>query len=108
MSSYERLDIIGNIGGIERLTSRAGRPFCSMRVAVNRDHQKTVWYNVLLFGALCNEESLARYGNGDLVMVEGNPDCRIYLKKDGTPDISHDLIASRYPQILAKGKGSTN
>lgn len=108
MSSYERLDIVGHIGGIEKLTSKAGRPFCSMRVAVNRDHQKTVWYNVLLFGALCNEESLARYGKGDLVLVEGNPDCRIYFKTDGTPEISHDLIASRYPQILSKKGQSSN
>lgn len=101
--AYERIQFVGNIGRIDMRESKAGHKFCSMSVAVNRDRTKNtvVWYNVLFYGPLCNEEYISRYKQGNMILVEGRPEHTIYVRGDGSPAISHDVIAMGLPERLS-------
>ena len=105
MSSLEKIFIIGNIGTMEDVVSKAGNSYLRMSVAVNRHtgNQKTaVWYSVFLFGKMAeNKEGLKRVlTKGRLVYVEGRPETQAFLKKDGTPGVDNIIIAERLPLLL--------
>jgi single-stranded DNA-binding protein len=82
MRSYEKILIVGNIGSVEQLHSKAGNSYLRMSVAVNRitGNQSTpVWYSVL---------------------VEGRPQSEGFIKKDGTAGVDNSIIAEKLPLLM--------
>lgn len=105
MSSLEKILIIGNIGSIEDVRSKAGNNYLRMSVAVNRlsGTQKTaVWYSVYLFGKMAEnkEKLMGVLTKGRLVYVEGRPESHAFQKKDGTLGVDNIIIAQGLPLLL--------
>lgn len=103
--SYERITIVGNVGSVEVLKSRAGNPYLRMSVALDRgpsDARTVVWYSVLMFGSMVRDEQrlLANYAKGRLVLVEGRPQVEAFIKKDGTAGLDNTIIAISMPELL--------
>lgn len=103
--AYEKITVVGNIGSIELLTSSANNPYVRMSIAVDRisgDNKSTIWYSVLLFGAMVRdpERLLARYTKGRLVLVEGRPQVEAFVRKDGSPGLDNTIIAMMMPELL--------
>lgn len=102
--SYERIQICGNIGSSEFLTSSQGTKYFQLSVAVDRtvkDVKTTIWYKVLMFGAMGQDDSLlARYSKGRKVIVEGRPQFSAYKKLDGSPALDSTIIAMVPPHLV--------
>jgi single-stranded DNA-binding protein len=103
--SFERITVVGNIGTVESLTSKAGHLYLRFSLAVSRVYsgQKSVtWYSVLLFGALATDPDrfLALYTKGRLVLVEGRPQVEAFIKRDGSAGIDNSIIAISMPELL--------
>lgn len=103
--SYEKIIVTGNIGSTEVLTSNAGNAYVRISVAVNRgskEHRKTIWYSVLLFGKLAENADRLKvmYGKGRLVLVDGRPQVEAFIKKDGSPGLDNTIIATQLPELL--------
>lgn len=103
--SYEKIIVTGNIGSTEVLTSNAGNSYVRISVAVNRgskEHRKTIWYSVLLFGKLAEnaDRTKVMYGKGRAVLVEGRPQVEAFIKKDGSPGLDNTIIATQLPELL--------
>jgi single stranded DNA-binding protein len=105
MRSYEKILIVGNIGSVEQLHSKAGNSYLRMSVAVNRstgNQNTSVWYSVLLFGKMAeNVEGLMRVlTKGRQVLVEGRPQTEAFIKKDGTAGVDNSIIAEKLPLLM--------
>lgn len=105
--AYERLHIVGNIGSVESMISRAQKPYIRITVAVDRSggkNQNVVWYQVMLFGVLAQDPEgiLSRYKRGRLILAEGRPQAEPFLKADGTLGIDNTIIAISMPELLDK------
>lgn len=103
--SFERITVVGNIGSAEVLTSKAGNPYLRLSLAVDRgsgDARHSVWYSVLLFGAMVKDkqQALARYSSGRLALVEGRPQVEAFIKKDGSAGLDNTIIAISMPELL--------
>lgn len=103
--AYERITVVGNIGSVEVLKSKAGNPYLRMSVAVDRtqgDSKVVVWYSVLMFGSMVRDEErlLANYSKGRLVLVEGRPQVEAFVRKDGSPGLDNTIIAMSMPELL--------
>lgn len=103
--SYERLCVVGNIGAVELLKSKAGNPYLRMTVAVDRGQGESkivVWYAVLLFGNMVRdtERIVANYIKGRIVLVEGRPQVEAFVRKDGSPGLDNTVIATSMPELL--------
>lgn len=103
--AYERITVVGNIGSVEAQPSRQGNIYIRMTVAVDRgygDKASTVWYTVLLFGAMAADPETfkSRYRKGRLVLVEGRPQPDAYIRQDGTAALDNSVIAITVPQLL--------
>lgn len=103
--AYEKITVVGNIGSVELLKSNANNPYVRMSVAVDRgqgDHRTTVWYSVLLFGAMVRDADRlqARYGKGRLVLVEGRPQTEAFIRRDGSAGLDNTIVATMMPELL--------
>jgi single-stranded DNA-binding protein len=103
--AYERITVVGNIGAIEVMTSKAGNPYIRIGLAVTRgqgESRTAVWYSVLMFGAMVKEPSklLSKYTKGRLILVEGRPQVEAFIKKDGSPGLDNTIIATAMPELL--------
>lgn len=109
--SYERITIVGNIGNVEVLSSKAGTPYFRMSVAVERGSSATKsvnWYSVLLFGAMAKDEArlTSLYQKGRLVLIEGRPQVEAYIRKDGNAGLDNTIVAISMPELLdSKSRG---
>jgi single-stranded DNA-binding protein len=108
--AYERITVVGNIGSVDVLKSKAGNAYLRMSVAVDRPHGDTkqvIWYSVLMFGSMVRDEErlLANYGKGRLVLVEGRPQVEAFIKKDGSPGLDNTIIAMSMPELLDSRHG---
>lgn len=108
--AYERITVVGNIGSIELMTSKAGNPYLRMSVAVDRsqgDAKAVVWYSVLMFGSMVrdHERMLANYTKGRLVLVEGRPQVEAFIRKDGSAGLDNTIIAMSIPELLDARSG---
>lgn len=103
--AFERITVVGNIGSVEILTSKAGNPYLRMSVAVDRsqgESKNVVWYSVLMFGSMVRDEArlLSMYTKGRLVLVEGRPQVEAFIKKDGSAGLDNSIIAISMPELL--------
>lgn len=103
--SFERITVVGNIGSVELLTSKASNPYLRLSLAVDRnagEAKSTTWYSVLLFGSLVNDRQrlLTLYTKGRLVLVEGRPQVEAFIKRDGSAGLDNTIIAISMPELL--------
>lgn len=103
--AFERITVVGNIGSVEVLKSKAGNSYLRMSVAVDRsqgDSRHVVWYSVLLFGSMVRDEErlTSLYSKGRLVLVEGRPQVEAFIKKDGSAGLDNTIIAISMPELL--------
>lgn len=103
--AFERITVVGNIGSVEVLKSKAGNPYLRMSVAVDRsqgDSKNVVWYSVLLFGSMVRDEErlISLYSKGRLVLVEGRPQVEAFIRKDGSAGLDNTIIAISMPELL--------
>ncbi len=103
--AFERITVVGNIGSVEVLKSKAGNAYLRMSVAVDRsqgDSKNVVWYSVLLFGSMVRDEERVKslYTKGRLVLVEGRPQVEAFIKKDGSAGLDNTIIAISMPELL--------
>ena len=96
--SYERILIVGNLGGNPELRTVGEQQVANFSVAVNRkkgDKQVTTWYRVAAWGATADAAS--RYlKKGSRVLVEGSGlRASAYLDNAGKPQASLELTADR-------------
>lgn len=102
---YEKITVVGNIGSVDVLESKAGNKYLRMSVAANRgsgEQKSTCWYSVVIFGKMAeNSESLLRvFRKGRQVLVEGRPQVEAFIKKDGTAGVDNTIIAATLPILL--------
>lgn len=103
--AYERITVVGNIGNVEILESKAGNKYLRMSVAVDRgqgEHRTVVWYSVLMFGSMVRDQErlTATYSKGRLVLVEGRPQVEAFIRKDGTVGLDNTIVAISMPELL--------
>ena len=102
---YEQITIVGNIGSVEVVTSKAQEKYIRMSVGVNRgtgEKRTTTWYNVILYGEkVKNADSLMQYLTvGRQILVNGRPQTRPYTKNDGTLAVDNTIHANALPVLL--------
>lgn len=107
MASYNRMTIIGNLGGDPELkTLPSGSVVADFSVAVNDKHKNasgalvdhTQWYRVSCFDKL-GEIAATYLKKGQRVYIEGPLVARTYTGNDGQARISLDIKA-RVMQML--------
>lgn len=103
--SYEKITIVGNIGSVDELATKAGNRYLRLSVAANRsskDKRITTWYSVVLYGKMVeNIDKLKQvFRKGRLILVEGQPKVEGYVKRDGTAGVDNSIMASALPVLL--------
>lgn len=111
--AYEKIIIIGNVGKVEPLESRAGNPYLRMSVAVDRNvggAVSPVWYSVMMFGSMVRDMDslLKRYRPGRLLLVEGRPQNEAFVRADGTAGIEQTIVATGMPELLDSNRQNNN
>lgn len=96
--AYERIILVGNLGGNPELRTVGEQQVANFSLAVNRkkgDKQVTTWYRVSAWGATA--AAVSRYlKKGSKVMVEGSGlRANAYLDQTGKPQASLELTADR-------------
>ena len=97
--AYERITIIGNLGGDPTTNAtKDGQQVANFSLAVNRKKNGTkviTWYRIACWNG--NAELAAKYlKKGSRVMVEGSGlRANVYLEQSGKPQASLELNADR-------------
>jgi single-stranded DNA-binding protein len=103
MGTFCRITIVGNIGDVQALVSKANNPYLRMSVAVdNPGSDTTTWYSCIITGrkAENTEKLLKVFKKGRLVLVEGVPESNAYMKKDGLPAVSNSIMVDNLPVLM--------
>lgn len=107
--TFAKITLIGNLGADPELAfDSQNRPRLSMRVAVSErartagGEDKTTWYRVTIFGRAAlmpkvSSEKLAEFlRKGHEVFVTGRLEARTFEAKDGTTQVSLDIVADEF------------
>lgn len=97
---YAKMQVIGNVGREPEIkTSGAGVRFAKFPVAVNtvtKGEKTTQWIDVVVFNDKTVDVVESYVGKGTKVFVEGQPQVRGYLTKQGDPKASLELVVGRF------------
>ena len=114
MASLNKLQIIGNLGADPELRyTPDGKAVAKLRVATNRSwpdgnggwNEESIWFQVDVW-AERGERIAEQARKGDQVYVEGRlKPIRLYERKDGTMDASHEITAN---VVMKLGKKDSN
>ncbi len=108
MAAYERIIIVGNLGGEPESRSVGEQTVANFTVAVNRkrgDKKTTTWYRCAAWNGTA-ELVLKYLHKGSRVMVEGsNLRVSAYLDAQGEPQASLELTADRVVFLDSKPEG---
>ena len=118
--TYAKITLIGNLGADPELAfDSQNRPRLSMRVAVSErartagGEDKTTWYRVTIFGRAgadagkSRPEKLAEFlRKGHEVFVTGRLEARTYEAKDGTTQVSLDIVADEFELLKYRPRES--
>jgi single-strand DNA-binding protein len=111
MAAYERIIIVGNLGGEPEIRMVGEKQVANFNVAVNRkrgDTQTTTWYRCAAWNGTA--ELVQKYlHKGSRVMVEGSS-LRVspYLDQAGKPQASLELTADRVVFLDSKPEEAKN
>ncbi len=94
MTDYAKIQLTGRLTQDPEPKTGSERPLTRMRLAVNkkrRGEETTSYFTVFCYGRTA--ENCAKYlAKGSKVLVNGEPDQRIYKDRDGNPQL--DLTVS--------------
>jgi single-strand DNA-binding protein len=119
---YQKLIVVGNLGGDPEMKEVNGQSVTTFSLAVNRrwnnaqgqQVDETTWFRVSVWGrrAEVANEYLTK---GSKVLVEGRlkPDAetggpRLWTRQDGTPAASFEMTADNFSFVGSKGDNATN
>jgi single-strand DNA-binding protein len=93
-----KIQVIGNIGNDCLVKEFNGKKAVNFSVAYNEKyvdkdavvHEKTTWVNATLWRK--DDTALIKYlKKGQLVYLEGTPDVKVYLDKNGEPHVDFSM-----------------
>lgn len=101
MGTQAKISLIGNIGDVQAATSKSGKPYLRLSIAVDDPDGETTWWSCIVAGKKVeNMDALLKvFTKGRLVALWGKPKFKAYLKQ-GQPAVSPSVLVDELPLVL--------